>query len=400
MNGYWVFCAPIGYRYERRGTHGKLLVRDEPVASIIQEALEGYASGRFESQAEVKRFLESQPLFPKDLPNGQIRQQKVTDILNRVVYAGYIEALNWDIPRRKGHHEAMISLGTFERIQQRRKQVAKAPARADISTDFPLRGFVTCGDCNKPLTACWSTSKTGKRHPYYWCHNRACDNHRKSIRRDVMERDFESVLQTLTPSTGMLAVAKRMFKTAWDDRLSQAEAVRDGIGVKIRKLDKQINGLLDRIVESTNTTVITAFETRIDTLEREKQVLAEQQSQKAKPAHSFDEMFELATAFLANPWKLWESGNISLRRMVLKLAFVQGMPYSRETGVRTPQLSVMFEFLGKFTQKCQMVRSGGLEPPRVLPHSDLNAARLPIPPRPQVLKRERHLAKRCGHLKR
>ena len=32
------------------------------------------------------------------------------------------------------------------------------------------------------------------------------------------------------------------------------------------------------------------------------------------------------------------------------------------------------------------MRSGGLEPPRVLPHSDLNAARLPIPPRPQVCK--------------
>ena len=30
-----------------------------------------------------------------------------------------------------------------------------------------------------------------------------------------------------------------------------------------------------------------------------------------------------------------------------------------------------------------VVRSGGLEPPRVLPHSDLNAARLPIPPRPR-----------------
>jgi hypothetical protein len=29
-----------------------------------------------------------------------------------------------------------------------------------------------------------------------------------------------------------------------------------------------------------------------------------------------------------------------------------------------------------------MVRSRGLEPPRELPHSDLNAARLPIPPRP------------------
>ena len=32
-----------------------------------------------------------------------------------------------------------------------------------------------------------------------------------------------------------------------------------------------------------------------------------------------------------------------------------------------------------------LVRSAGLEPARVLPHSDLNAARLPIPPRPLAI---------------
>ena len=31
-----------------------------------------------------------------------------------------------------------------------------------------------------------------------------------------------------------------------------------------------------------------------------------------------------------------------------------------------------------------VVRMKGLEPSRVLPHSDLNAARLPIPPHPHV----------------
>lgn len=47
-NGYWVFQAPTGYKYQKVGSHGKMLVRDEPIASIIREALEGYASGRFE----------------------------------------------------------------------------------------------------------------------------------------------------------------------------------------------------------------------------------------------------------------------------------------------------------------------------------------------------------------
>ncbi|MEO1611062.1 MAG: hypothetical protein AAFU55_01700 [Pseudomonadota bacterium] len=42
-------------------------MRDEPRASILQEALEGYAGGRFETQAEVKRVLESQPASRKIL---------------------------------------------------------------------------------------------------------------------------------------------------------------------------------------------------------------------------------------------------------------------------------------------------------------------------------------------
>ena len=80
MSGYWVFWRPKGYRYEKTRGQGKMLVRDEPMASIVQEALEGFACGRLESQVEVKRFLENQPDFPKDLPDEQIRNQRITDM--------------------------------------------------------------------------------------------------------------------------------------------------------------------------------------------------------------------------------------------------------------------------------------------------------------------------------
>src|SRR5690606_26357283 len=49
LNGYWVFQAPVGYRYESVRGRGKMLKRHEPVATVIQEALEGYANGRFET---------------------------------------------------------------------------------------------------------------------------------------------------------------------------------------------------------------------------------------------------------------------------------------------------------------------------------------------------------------
>ncbi|WP_237072853.1 recombinase family protein [Pseudaestuariivita rosea] len=100
----------------------------------------------------MKRFFETQPDFPKDLPGGQIRQQKVSGILNRVIYAGYVEHAPWGITRRKGYHNALISLETFEKIQSRKATKAVAPKRADTHEDFPLRGAVSCACCDQPMT--------------------------------------------------------------------------------------------------------------------------------------------------------------------------------------------------------------------------------------------------------
>ncbi len=45
--GYAVFHPPVGYSYVADRAHGKILVRDEPVASILAEALEGFRLGAF-----------------------------------------------------------------------------------------------------------------------------------------------------------------------------------------------------------------------------------------------------------------------------------------------------------------------------------------------------------------
>ncbi len=363
QNGYWTFQAPIGYKYQRTPGHGNMLHRNEPHASILQEALEGYASGRFETQVEVKRFLESHPEYPGDLPNGEIRNQRIKEILTRPIYAGFIEVPNWNISLRKGHHEGLISFKTFEKIQKRLNGNAKAPARKDINADFPLRGFVLCNDCGKPLTACWSKSKTGKKHPYYLCPSKGCPSYRKSIKRDVLEGEFETVLHALKPSKGLFDMAKAMFKNAWDQRLAQTlDRVRI-LKTDVNKIDKQIEQLMDRIVEAPSSSIVSAYEKRIAKLEKQKLTIEEKTKNGGKPPHAYEELFELALKFLSNPCILWDSEQLTLRRTVLRLAFAERIFYCRDKGLRTPQLSVPFRFLGNITQECQMARRGGFEPP-------------------------------------
>ncbi len=360
--GFWAFQPPIGYRYEKSKHGGKVIVRNEPIASIVQEALEGYASGRFDTQAEVKRFLEAQPDFPKDLPDGQIRNQRVNELLNRVTYAGYLEVPNWGIPLREGKHDGLISLKTHQKIQDRLKSGAKVPARKDLNADFPLRGFIVCGDCEKPLTANWSKSKTGKKHPYYLCYNRACVSHRKSIRRDQVESEFATLLRSLVPTRQLIDLAKIMFKDAWNIRLDQAKASKISLRATAARLERQIEQIVDRIVETDSATAITAYEKRITKLEQEKLITTERLKAGVVPKRTFEEMFELACKFLASPWKLWDSDRLEDKRTVLKLAFSERLAYNRKTGLRTPQLSEPFRFLGKFGQKCEMAHPTGFEP--------------------------------------
>ena len=362
LNGYWPFKPCMGYRHERRPGQGMLLVRNEPLASVIQEALEGFASGRFRTQSEIKRFFEAHPAFPKE-NDGTIRFQYVTDILKNPLYAGYVEAPKWDVPLRKGQHEGLISLEQFERNQRRISEAACAPYRADIALDFPLRGAVACACCGKPLTACWSTSKTGVKHAYYLCFAKGCERARKSIRRDVIEGAFGAFLKKLVPTKKLVALVTEMFKDAWNQRTAQTAVMARNAEQELRRLDKQIESLLDRVVDAGTDSVVKAYEKRIVTLEREKLVLKEKLTSDRAPKGSFEELFELALAFLANPYKLWESGDLALRKLVLRLTFAEQLRYCPIEGFRTPKTTMPFKLLESFQAgENKMARPTGFEP--------------------------------------
>ncbi|MEP2989773.1 MAG: recombinase family protein [Parasphingorhabdus sp.] len=342
--GYWVFHAPVGYKFEQTAEHGKLLVRNEPLASIVQEALEGYASGRLQTQAEVKRFLEGFPIYPRDI-YGEVRYQRVTDILTRPIYAGCIEKEDWGINVRKAKHEGLISYENYLKIQERLAGKAILTTRSDVKEDFPLRGFVMCGDCERPLTACWSKGGSGNRHAYYLCQYKHCESRGKSIRRDDMEEEFSEILATLQPTTQLFNVTSKMFKDLWEHQKKQGGELLKAMKSELTKVDKQIERLVDRIVNGDSSNLISAYENRLSKLESQKLELSEKCDQQGQPLRSFEEMFERALLFLSNPQKIWDKGSFSERRTVLKLTFLDNLTYTRNQGFRTPKTSIPFKVL-------------------------------------------------------
>ncbi len=107
---------------------------------------------------------------------------------------------------------------------------------------------------------------------------------------------------------------------------------------------------------------------------------------RSQPKAKFDEVLELSLQFLANPWKLWESGHITLRSTVLRLAFAERLQYHRKTGARTPKIAFVFNALGGHLGG--EVKSGAVGETRTLtgvtPQRPQRCAST-IPPRPQAM---------------
>ncbi len=218
-----------------------------------------------------------------------------------------------------------------------------------------------CGDCETPLRSSWAKGKT-KRYPYYLCQTKTCASYGKSIPRDKLEGEFSGIVKSLQPSKSLFALTRVMFRDIWNQRLAQAEeAVRTGKR-QLADIEKQIETLLDRIMDASSTAVINSYEQKIGALEKSRTRLEDQLANCQPPKGKLEEILELSLQFLANPWKLWESGQITLQRTVLRLAFADRLVYDRFEGARTPKTALPFKALEGIA--APMVKSGAVEKTR------------------------------------
>ncbi len=185
----------------------------------------------------------------------------------------------------------MISLETWQAIQDRRKSVARVATRKDINADFPLRGFVTCGCCDEPLTACWSTGRSAK-YPYYLCDTKGCDLYRKSIRRDKIEGDFEALLTTLQPSRNLFEMSFDMFRNIWEHKVNRSREATLDLRKNLTAIERKISQLLDRIVDAESASLISAYEAKVRGLEAEKALISEKIGKSERPSTDFTKLIE------------------------------------------------------------------------------------------------------------
>lgn len=346
-NGYWPFRAPQGFYMKRKDPiHGTIIeFGDKKTLELITEALEGFANGRYDKIIDVKKFLQDN----KYLGKRHVAMTSVKNLLTNALYAGYVEYKKWDVPRRLGHHKGIISIETYEQIQDKLAGRAKMYTRKDMREDFPLRGFVSCAQCKKLFTSSWSTARNKQKHPYYACKTKGCTSYGKSIRKSDIETGYCNLLNEFEPKPVAIKLFTLRAMAVWDMKLMNIEKTKLNLQNEIAQNDERIGSLAEKSALSTVQSVSSAYERQIEKLDKENKEHQEKLAKLGSVKIDFRTALDEVLGYIKSPYNTWFNGDLDARHTISNMVFHERPAYDRKDGFRTADYAViirLFEQLG------------------------------------------------------
>ncbi|MFV0626022.1 MAG: recombinase family protein [Alphaproteobacteria bacterium] len=358
--GYWLPQPPIGYKRVKinRKIH---LEKNEPVASAVNEALEGFSSARFITIADVEKFMKRKKI-ELNVKMAEPCYNLVNKMLRNSLYTGYADYKKWDIPFQKWAVDPIISTSTFERIQQRLDKKYKPKGNIYNMKDeqYPLRNWLICSECGGKITGSASTGYKGKRYSYYHCHHKGCKMRFKP--QDIHEM-FEKVLNDITPKKGVLKLANALAKNLYNNKTKDYYADSEAKKKRIETISKEQEQFLQSACKTSSDIIRIKYEEQVEKLEEEKIKLNFDIIETKEELMPFDDAWQIVSDFISSPKEIWQKGDYTQRELVRHLCFSAPISIDKNKKFRTIEKSPVFAtFEGNSGDNPLLAHPRGFEP--------------------------------------
>jgi site-specific DNA recombinase len=344
--GYWSFGAKKGYTMVKDPQHGKLSVPNKESA-ILKEGLELFAMGTLQRKVDLCKFLVDRGFWKNQYHSAYIN--KVSEILENPFYMGDIEYSRWEVSRRKGHHQGIISEETYNLIQKRiTKNGVARNIRSDISNDFPLRGLLMCAGCGHAITAARTVAK-GKFFPYYFCQNGLCEFGKKSVRQKVVEDGFDVLLQTIKLQPKIGDVIQTVFDKVWTEEVKNMEIEESILSKKKAELESKIKRFTDMVCDAKSERLRTVYEKQLEDSVVELELISN-----IVPVKNIDlaipyrNALDKAVGLVKNPYSVWKTLSVPEQHQLFFFIFEKKLEYSKKEGYRNDNLPCAVRLFEEF----------------------------------------------------
>jgi site-specific DNA recombinase len=343
QDGIFPWRPPYGYR--SAVTHGEKKnipdVPDAPVFGLLQRAWRMFATGGY-TQADMGRLMHSWGL--SSAHGGRFCPQVLFSLFTNPYYAGRLVD-PWDAREYDGKHLPMVTKEEFARVQEVIAQRDRSTAHHKDRDDFPLRGFVKCESCLRPLTGAYSRGRN-RRYAYYLCQARGCPRRGKSHPVGVVHTEFEALLASLSPVPDLLTAVREMVVEQAEMLAAAASGRIRTAAVRARQVDRE----LEELIRMRTQQLITDEE-----FVRQRKLLKGQTisvNRNVPPSISASEVrdrFEIISGPLLNLSAAWKAIRSPYRRRFERMVVPAGFQVGHS---RTAEVGHLFSAFSSFRTDC------------------------------------------------
>lgn len=302
--------------------------------SLVRQAFEEFAGGEHQ-QRELLRRLNRRGLRPR---RGQaLSPQSLRAMLLNRLYAGWVEVPKWGISV-PGDFEPIVAQSLFDRVQAVLAGRGGRPRRhARDNPDYPLRRFVKCGSCGKPLTG---SPSTGHSRPYAYYH---CTCGEVRVRTEALHDAFRGLLARLQPRPEYMKLYSAVVLDVWKESRAEARKTRARLERCVAELRQRQDRLEDAFIHRREIDQQT-YERQRDRL-REQTMLAEVEREEATCGQlDVEGLLAFAQHVLTNAARLWEQAPLDQRQRLQAALFPKGLVFDG-SGFGTPVTCLAFSEL-------------------------------------------------------
>ena len=206
--------------------------------------------------------------------------------------------------------------------------------------DFPLRGFVRCESCGRPLTGSWSKGRNG-RYAYYHCRRRC---RAVNVSKAVLEGAFVDELALLQPTPGYMRLVKDRILCVWQQRCAEA-------GERTAEHERRVKAIrqkLDRLDEAflySESIDLATYSRQRDKLREELTLSKIDHHTEAVDELDVEGILAFAERILPRASDLWVQASLDYKQRLQQLFFPEGIAFDGNRFSRTAVTALLFKYL-------------------------------------------------------
>ena len=353
--GLYIWDSKLGYKrpkkLAKRVTEPDLF--DEPRASLLRKGMLLYSEGHT-SISELESLSKEWGLYSRT--GIVLYKQRWSEILEDKYYAGILTD-PWTKEEYRGMHAPLISLETFNKIQQVKRHYGKnKQERVQKNPEYPLRGFVRCSICECYLTASKSQGNGG-HYDYYRCNTEGCALSGKSISKSVLENAFVDYLNHITPIADYLELFNRMVMKVWEIRRNEVSTQRDNYAERISALKTRLARINEMRAEGDIDKV--AYKEMRSPVDEQLATLEISKNESDIEKLDLEARLEYAKSNISNLARLWQDIDITQQIKLQRAVLPDGITFDKTKGrFGTAPLSYLFSFFWTFPMEESVLVAG------------------------------------------